>query len=172
VGALLWGPLLRDPRLRRRSWRYSGSPMSSALSRPNALTSSSRLASSDSSGHVKKQVDVPKRRLRADAARNRIAILEAAEDVFVEKGRALSTEAVAERAGVGIGTVFRHFPTKEALLQALLVVRLQQLAAEADALAIDDRGGALFIVFERLVTALRAMVNRMLLARLSAGSIG
>lgn len=55
------------------------------------------------------------RELRADARRNRERVLEAAESVFGERGAAASTEAVARRAGVGIGTVFRHFPTKEAL---------------------------------------------------------
>ncbi len=90
-------------------------------------------------------------RLRADAARNRIAILAAAEEIFAAEGQGLSTEAVAKRAGVGIGTIFRHFPTKRDLLQALLVARMTRLTAEADALALDDRGEALFVFFERLV---------------------
>ncbi|MFB9830697.1 helix-turn-helix domain-containing protein [Actinoallomurus acaciae] len=52
------------------------------------------------------------RPLRADARRNRARILAVAEAVFAEKGPSASTEEVAERAGVAIGTVFRHFPTK------------------------------------------------------------
>jgi AcrR family transcriptional regulator len=94
----------------------------------------------------------PRRRPRADAARNRAAILEAAGQAFAARGRELSTEDVAARAGVGIGTVFRHFPTKETLLQALLETGFAQLAAEADALAVNDRGDALFLFFERLAT--------------------
>jgi AcrR family transcriptional regulator len=57
------------------------------------------------------------RPVRADARRNRARILEAAEAVFAEQGASASTEAVAARAGVAIGTVFRHFPTKPELLQ-------------------------------------------------------
>jgi AcrR family transcriptional regulator len=93
----------------------------------------------------------PDRRLRADAARNRAAILAAAESVFAERGRAMSTEEVAMRAGVGIGTLFRHFPTKQALLEALLLAHVEQLAAEADALAVDDGGEALLLFFEHVV---------------------
>ena len=58
--------------------------------------------------------------LRADARRNRAKILDAAGEVFAERGAAASTEEVAARAGVAIGTVFRHFPTKQDLLGAIL----------------------------------------------------
>src|SRR3982074_1256888 len=58
--------------------------------------------------------------LRADARRNRARILDAAEVVFSEKGASASTEEVASRAGVAIGTVFRHFPTKKDLLRAIM----------------------------------------------------
>ena len=68
--------------------------------------------------------------LRADARRNRERVLEAADAVFSEFGPAASTEEVARRAGVSIGTVFRHFPTKEALIEAVVVGRLTQLTAE------------------------------------------
>src|SRR4051812_18244222 len=61
---------------------------------------------------------------RADALRNRIRVLEAAEAVFAAKGHGASTEEVARQAGVGAGTVFRHFPTKEALLEAIVIGRL------------------------------------------------
>ncbi|MEE3922403.1 helix-turn-helix domain-containing protein [Micromonospora sp. BRA006-A] len=69
--------------------------------------------------------------LRADARRNRARILDAAEAVFAEFGARASTEEVARRAGVAIGTVFRHFPTKEDLLAALMKRLLAQLADEA-----------------------------------------
>lgn len=86
------------------------------------------------------------RRRRADAIQNRARILDAARRVFAEEGPAASTEEVAKRAGVGIGTVFRHFPTKAALLEELLNAGLTQLSAEADALA-PEEGDALFRYF-------------------------
>jgi AcrR family transcriptional regulator len=70
--------------------------------------------------------------------------------MVAEKGASLSTEDVALRADVGIGTVFRHFPTKEPLLRAVAIMRLEQLTKEARELAVDD-GGALFRFFERVV---------------------
>ncbi len=77
--------------------------------------------------------------MRQDARENRERILAAAEEVFGAGGASASTEEVARRAGVGIATVFRHFPTKEALLEATLLrhfdhltERAQELAAEAD----------------------------------------
>jgi len=60
-----------------------------------------------------------KEELRCDAARNRQRILEAAHDVFVERGTGLTVDEVARRAGVGVGTVYRRFPSKEALLDAV-----------------------------------------------------
>jgi AcrR family transcriptional regulator len=77
------------------------------------------------------------RPLRADARRNRTRILEAAEAVFAAKGRAASTEEIAQLAGVGIGTVFRHFPTKEELLRAITGAQAAQMAADIEKL----RGG-------------------------------
>ncbi|MGW5723063.1 TetR/AcrR family transcriptional regulator [Amycolatopsis sp. NPDC003865] len=85
--------------------------------------------------------------LRADARRNRARVLEAAESVFAAKGTGAPTEEVARAAGVGIGTVFRHFPTKEALLEAVLVARLHRFADEAEAVVAADSadpGGAFF----------------------------
>ncbi|MET7748688.1 helix-turn-helix domain-containing protein [Micromonospora sp. NPDC005367] len=69
--------------------------------------------------------------LRADAQRNRARILDAAEAVFAEFGTRASTEEVARRAGVAIGTVFRHFPTKDDLLAAIMKRLLAQLVEEA-----------------------------------------
>lgn len=90
--------------------------------------------------------------LRADARRNRARILAAAGEVFAEGGPSASTEEVARRAGVAIGTVFRHFPTKDDLLRAIMKDLLQRLSAEAAALAANgDPGTALFTFFTRLV---------------------
>ncbi|MCO6010655.1 TetR/AcrR family transcriptional regulator [Actinoallomurus purpureus] len=92
------------------------------------------------------------RRPRADALRNRARVLEAAEAVFAEQGTTASTEQVARRAGVGVGTVFRHFPTKEVLLEAVFVAQLGRLATEADALmSAEDPGAAFFAFFARVV---------------------
>jgi AcrR family transcriptional regulator len=90
--------------------------------------------------------------LRADARRNRALVLETAEAVFAAKGINASTEEIARQAGVGIGTVFRHFPTKEALLEAIIVGRLRRLADEAESLSTsDDPGAALFAFFTTAV---------------------
>lgn len=67
--------------------------------------------------------------LRADAQRNRDLILAAAEEVFLERGAGASLEDVAKRAGVGIGTLYRRFPTRESLLAASFSERLLSLAA-------------------------------------------
>jgi AcrR family transcriptional regulator len=85
---------------------------------------------------------------RADARRNRSRILGAAEEVFAARGPAASTEEVARRAGVAVGTVFRHFPTKEALVEAVLVERMRRVVSEAHALAeADDDPAAAFTAF-------------------------
>ncbi len=60
-----------------------------------------------------------RRKPRADSLRNREALLKAATDIFSAGGQQASLEAVAKRAGVGIGTLYRHFPTREALFEAV-----------------------------------------------------
>ncbi|MBL7499750.1 helix-turn-helix transcriptional regulator [Frankia sp. CNm7] len=89
---------------------------------------------------------------RADARRNRARILAAAAEVFAERGASATTEEVARRAGVAIGTVFRHFPTKDDLLAAIMKDLLERLTAEVGALAsAGDPRTALFGFFTRLV---------------------
>ncbi|WP_207934192.1 TetR/AcrR family transcriptional regulator [Actinomadura sp. KC06] len=89
---------------------------------------------------------------RADARDNRARILEVAEDVFGKGGSAASTEEVARLAGVGIATVFRHFPTKRVLVEAVLVKHFDRLCGEARGLADSaDPGRAFFDFFRRLV---------------------
>jgi AcrR family transcriptional regulator len=91
--------------------------------------------------------------LRADARRNRVRILAAAEKVFAEQGSSGSTEQVAAEAGVAIGTIFRHFPTKQALLQAIMKDLLGRLAGQAGELAArGDPATALFTFFSGLVS--------------------
>ncbi|MDG6105721.1 TetR/AcrR family transcriptional regulator [Dactylosporangium aurantiacum] len=90
--------------------------------------------------------------MRADAERNRQRVLEAAEEVLARDGAAVSMRAVAERAGVGLGTIYRHFPTREALLQAIVVDRVRRLAESAGPLlAADDPAAAFFTFFTRVV---------------------
>jgi AcrR family transcriptional regulator len=74
------------------------------------------------------------KRPRADAVRNRERLLEAAKAVFSAGGPEASLEAVARQAGVGIGTLYRHFPTREDLFEAVYRREVQQLADLADAL--------------------------------------
>src|SRR3954447_246112 len=71
------------------------------------------------------------RALRADAQRNLARILDAAREVFAEEGIEASVAEVAERAGVGTATIFRRFPTKDDLLAAVVLGRLQELAESA-----------------------------------------
>src|SRR5437588_4315921 len=74
------------------------------------------------------------RRPRADAVRNRERLLEAANAVFSAGGPDASLEAVARRAGVGIGTLYRHFPTRESLFEAVYRREVQQLSELAEQL--------------------------------------
>src|SRR5437588_12658827 len=74
------------------------------------------------------------RRPRADAVRNRERLLEAANAVFSAGGPDASLEAVARRAGAGIGTLYRHFPTREALFEAVYRREVEQLADLAEQL--------------------------------------
>jgi AcrR family transcriptional regulator len=89
--------------------------------------------------------------MRADAAHNRARILDSAERVFAA-GDDASTEHVARLAGVGIATVFRHFPTKADLLEAVLVTRLERLRDAARELrTATNPGGALLRFFACIV---------------------
>jgi AcrR family transcriptional regulator len=81
-------------------------------------------------GRAKKGVRKP----RSDAVRNRERLLEAAADIFSAGGRDASLEAVAKRASVGIGTLYRHFPTREALFEAVYRHEVDQLGELAERL--------------------------------------
>ncbi len=76
----------------------------------------------------------PQRKLRTDAVRNRERLLEAANAVFSAGGPDASLEAVAREAGVGIGTLYRHFPTREALFEAVYRREVEQLTDLAEQL--------------------------------------
>jgi AcrR family transcriptional regulator len=72
------------------------------------------------------------RPLRADAARNRARLIEAARELFAERGLAVSMDEIARRAGVGVGTAYRRFATREALIEALFEDRIEQVIANAE----------------------------------------
>jgi AcrR family transcriptional regulator len=96
--------------------------------------------------------DAPVRPLRADARRNRERVLEAAELVLSSDGVTAPIDEVARRAGVGVGTVYRQFPTKEALYEAVLLRRLERLLeAAAERATADDPGEAFFGFLDHLV---------------------
>ncbi len=93
---------------------------------------------------------------RADACRNHERILDAARDAFGEIGVAVGMADVARRAGLGVGTVYRHFPTKEALVDALLLDRLTTAARAAEnAAAGETEPWAALEAFLRTVTTLQ-----------------
>ena len=93
------------------------------------------------------------RPLRADAARNREKVLQAARDAFAESGYGVPLDEIATRAGVGPGTVYRHFPTKEALFEAVVTARVQDLVADARARGDAADPGAAFFGFLARVAA-------------------
>jgi AcrR family transcriptional regulator len=91
------------------------------------------------------------RPMRADAQKNRARLLVAAEEVFAERGVSVPIDDVAQRAGVGVGTLYRHFPTKEALFVAVVATRLEQLRDESKGLLdASDPGRAFFVFAEHL----------------------
>jgi AcrR family transcriptional regulator len=90
------------------------------------------------------------RPLRRDAERNRHRILEAAAEAFAERGLGITMDDIAEHAGVGVGTVYRRFPQKELLIEALFEERVGELVALAEeALDEDDPWQALLGFVER-----------------------
>jgi AcrR family transcriptional regulator len=94
---------------------------------------------------------MPDRPLRADARHNRDKILRAAQDAFAESGYNVPLDEIAARAGVGPGTVYRHFPAKDALFQAVVGARIQDLIDDARAGArADDPGSAFFGFLARI----------------------
>jgi AcrR family transcriptional regulator len=97
--------------------------------------------------------DDGERPLRADARRNRARILEVASEAFAAEGLSVPVQEIARRAGVGTGTVSRHFPTKEALFEAVLLSRAGLLAEQAAGLARSADPGAAFFEFFSLVIA-------------------
>jgi AcrR family transcriptional regulator len=89
---------------------------------------------------------------RADAVRNRQTILATAEEAFAREGLAVSVDDIARRAQVGIGTLYRHFPTKDALIAAIMIARIERVAERAEQLAGSPApGDALAELVEHMV---------------------
>ncbi len=101
------------------------------------------------------------RRLRADAERNRRRLLDAAAELFCERGLDVGVGEIADRAGVGRGTLFRNFPSKEHLISAIVVERMDDAVARGrELLSAEDPGAALFEFLEEIVG--RQQVDRAL----------
>jgi len=97
------------------------------------------------------ELELEARPLRRDAQRNRERIVAAARTVFAEEGVDAPVEAVARRAGVGMGTLYRRFPTKEDLIDAVLEDALAEFtSAGEEALALEDAWEGLRIFLERI----------------------
>ncbi|WP_377273407.1 TetR/AcrR family transcriptional regulator [Peterkaempfera sp. SMS 1(5)a] len=105
---------------------------------------------------------------RADAQRNRARVLEVAAQVFAEEGLSVPVHEIARRAGVGTGTVSRHFPHKQDLFAAILLSRLEQLIAQAGSLAGQQDPGTAF--FTLLTTLVREGATHRGLAEALAGA--
>jgi len=96
---------------------------------------------------------VPEKTLRADAKKNRDKLLRVAHEIFKTEGIAVSMDEIAKRAGVGIGTVYRHFPTKEDLFGAVIASHKMRLMEEADQLLHhEDPGEAFFQYFIKIIS--------------------
>jgi AcrR family transcriptional regulator len=88
---------------------------------------------------------------RADARRNYEKVLSAAREAFAEGGESTALEEIARRAGVGIGTLYRHFPTRQALVEALYVDEVDELSRTAAELEDADPWEALTRWFQRFI---------------------
>ena len=105
------------------------------------------------------------RPMRADAKRNRALLVAAAHDAFTENGAAASLEDIARRAGVGVGTLYRHFPSRQDLLEAVYVDEVQALCRSAGDFAGEPAWDALAHWFDRFVDYVatkKALVEEMM----------
>ena len=102
---------------------------------------------------------------RADARRNHERVLAAAREAFAEGGESTSLEEIARRAGVGIGTLYRHFPSRQALLEALYVNEVEEISRSAAEIDDPDPWRALNVWLQRLTGYLatkRALANELM----------
>lgn len=102
---------------------------------------------------------------RADARRNYEKVLAAAREAFAEGGESTALEEIARRAGVGIGTLYRHFPNRQALVEALYVGEVEEVCRSAAELDDADPWEALSSWFERFIGYIatkQALANELL----------
>lgn len=111
------------------------------------------------------------RPMRADAARNRARVLEVAYDTFASEGLAVPIDEIARRAGVGAGTVYRHFPTKEDLFRAVAEDRIQRIVNDGRTMADAEEPGEALFAFLRSVVLQWGATDRGLTDALSGGAI-
>ena len=103
--------------------------------------------------------------MRADARRNRESVLAAAREAFAERGESTALEEIARRAGVGIGTLYRHFPNRQTLLEALYVEEVEEICGSAGQFDDADPWQALNDWCDRLIgylAAKRALADELL----------
>jgi AcrR family transcriptional regulator len=108
---------------------------------------------------------------RADARHNRARVLEAAQEAFAAEGLSVPLDVIAKRAGVGAGTVYRHFPSKEALFEAVVHDRIERLADELTNLLATgeaETGEAFFTAFSSTVE--QAGLNKALCESFASGT--
>lgn len=121
--------------------------------------------------HDSAQSDRP---MRADARRNRDKLVLAARSVLARQEQAFSLEGVAREAGVGIGTLYRHFPTRDALVEAVYAVELDELTTNApallDELPPDEALRTWLLRYAKFTVKKRGMIDT-LRARLVSGNI-
>ncbi|MFB5193208.1 TetR/AcrR family transcriptional regulator [Alicyclobacillus fastidiosus] len=127
-------------------------------------------ASRDNEGDNSTDTASERKSLRADARRNRERVLEVATKVFATEGLAAPIDEIADRAGVGIGTVYRHFPTKEALFEAVIVSFKQHLIEKAQEMLEQDDPDAAFYNFLSLMLR-ESSVNRSIIAAISSSPV-
>src|SRR4051794_19434042 len=108
--------------------------------------------------------------MRADAQRNRDRLTAAAQAVFGEQGAGASLDEIAKRAGVGPGTLYRHFPTREALQEAVYRDAVQRLCAAGDQLRSDADPRRALVEWMRLL--LDHMITRRGLAEALVSALG
>jgi len=107
--------------------------------------------------------------MRSDAVLNRKRILEAAAEVFAAQGVSVPIDVVAERAGVGVGTLYRHFPTKEDLFAAIVATKLADLVDVCRVASDDGNPEDAFFSFVRLLASEAAMKQDLFDALEAAG---
>src|SRR3954451_15409586 len=113
----------------------------------------------------------PARPLRADAARNRARVLEVAYDTFAAEGLGVTIDEIARRAGVGAGTVYRHFATKEELYRAVVEDRLLRIIDAGQALLNDEEPGQALFTFLRSMTLQWGATDRGLAEALAGSGV-